>query len=192
MVKNKIQEVPVRRKRESKTNYRKRIALLKSDKPRLVIRKSLSNINLQIVEYSSKGDKIMVSANSRELAKLGYKMSRGNMPASYLTGLILGQKAKNKKITEAILDAGLNVDVKKSRIYAALKGVIDAGIKVPCSEKVFPPKERIDGEHISNYADKLKKENNEAYQKQFSLMIKNNIEDAKKHISDTKEKIMKV
>ncbi len=192
MVKNKIQEVPVRRKRENKTNYRKRISLLKSGKPRLVIRKSLSNIILQIVEYSPKGDNILVSANSTELSKLGYKISRGNMPAAYLTGLLLGQKAKKKKITQAILDTGLNIDVKKSRIYAALKGVIDAGIKIPCSEKVFPPKERIDGEHISSYIDKLKKEDNESYKKQFSLMIKNNIEDVKKHISDTKEKIMKV
>ncbi|MDD5087050.1 MAG: 50S ribosomal protein L18 [Candidatus Nanoarchaeia archaeon] len=192
MVKDKIQEVPLRRKREKKTNYKRRIALLKSGKPRLVVRKSLSNIIIQVIEYTPKGDNVLVSASSKEVSKLGYKMNRGNVPSAYLTGLLLGQKAKKKKINDAILDTGLNMDVKGSRIYAALKGVVDSGMKIPCSEKVFPTKERIDGEHISKYADKLKKENNEAYKKQFSLMIKNNVEDIKKHISETKEKIMKV
>lgn len=192
MVKDKIQIVQFRRKRERKTNYKKRISFLTSGKPRLVIRKSLYNINIQIIEYRPEGDNILLSANSKELVKLGYNLNRSNIPAAYLTGLLLGQKAKKKAVKEAIVDTGLNTHVKGSKIYAALKGVVDSGLKVPCSEDIFPPEERINGTHISNYAEKLKKENREKYEKQFSDYIKNKAEDVKKQFNDAKDKIMKV
>ena len=192
MVKAKIQIVQFRRKRERKTNYKKRISLLTSGKQRLVIRRSLCNINLQIVEYKPEGDNIIVSANSKELIKLGYNLNRGNIPAAYLTGLLLGQKAKKKSVKEAILDIGLNTHIKGSKIYAALKGVVDSGLKIPCSGDIFPKEERINGTHISQYAEKLKKENKEMYEKQFSSYIKNKAEDVKKQFNDIKDKIMKV
>ncbi len=192
MIKDKIHIVQLRRKRERKTNYKRRIALLVSGKPRLVIRKSLCNINIQIVEYKPEGDNIILSANSKELVKFGYTLNKGNIPSAYLTGLLLGQKAKKKGVKEAILDIGLNTHVKGSRIYASLKGVVDSGLKVPCSEEVFPPGERINGTHISEYAEKLKKENKEKYEKQFSAYIKNKTEDVKKQFNDVKDKIMKV
>ncbi len=192
MVKAKIQIVQFRRKRERKTNYKKRISFLTSGKPRVVIRKSLCNINIQIIEYKPEGDNVLASANSKDLVKFGYTLNRGNIPAAYLTGLLLGQKAKKKAVKEAIVDTGLNTHVKGSRIYAALKGIVDSGMKVPCSEDIFPPEERISGAHISNYAEKLKKENKEKYEKQFSVYIKKNAEDVKKQFNDVKDKIMKV
>lgn len=192
MIKDKIHTVQLRRKRERKTNYKRRIALLVSGKPRLVIRKSLYNINIQIIEYKPEGDNVVLSANSKELVKFGYTLNKGNIPSAYLTGLLLGQKAKKKSIREAILDIGLNTHVKGSRIYAALKGIVDSGLKVPCSEDVFPPEERINGTHISEYVEKLKKESKEKYEKQFSSYIKNKAEDVKKQFNDVKDKIMKV
>jgi len=192
MVKAKIQIVQFRRKRERRTNYKKRISFLTSGKPRIVIRKSVCNINIQIIEYKPEGDNVLVSANSKELVKLGYSLNRGNIPAAYLTGLLLGQKAKKKAVKEAIVDIGLNTHVKGSKIYAALKGIVDSGLKVPCSKDIFPSEERISGAHISNYAEKLKKENKEKYEKQFSAYIKNKTEDVKKQFNDVKDKIMKV
>jgi len=192
MVKDKIQIVQFRRKRERKTNYKKRISLLTSGKPRIVIRKSICNINIQIIEYKPEGDSVLTSANSKELVKLGYSLNRGNIPSAYLTGLLLGQKAKKKGVKEAIVDAGLNAHIKGSKIYAALKGIVDSGLKVPCSKDIFPSEERISGAHISNYAEKLKKENKEKYEKQFSAYIKNKTEDVKKQFNDVKDKIMKV
>jgi len=140
-----------RRKREGKTNYKKRLRMLLSNKPRLVIRPSNSNIIAQIIEYHPKGDMTTVSADSKELEKQGWKFVKGNIPAAYLTGVLLGTKAKKKDIKEAILDMGLNSSVKGSRIFACLKGVIDAGIQIPVSEDVFPDEKRIKGEHIVNY-----------------------------------------
>ena len=191
MVRNNIHKVPVRRKREGKTDYRKRMALLMSGKPRLVIRASLANIHLQIVSYQPQGDVVMASADSKELAKLGYGFNRGNIPAAYLTGLLLGRKAQKKGITEAILDLGLQTHHAGSRIYAALKGVIDAGVSVPASPAIFPPKERLMGGHIESYAQKLKKEGNEQFQKQFSrFLTTGKPEEMRKAVEGMKAKIM--
>ena len=137
-----------RRRRKKKTNYKKRLALIKSGKIRVVIRRSLTNIIVQFVDYDSKGDKTLVSAFSTELKKYGWSRT-GNVPASYLTGLLAGKRAKDKKIEEAILDLGLQTSTKGSRIYAALKGVLDAGVNVPHSKKILPDENRIKGVHIS-------------------------------------------
>ena len=145
--------VPFKRRRENKTNYRKRLALLKSKKTRLVIRRSLSNISVQFINFVPEGDQTVAEANSTELKKLGW-VRTGNVPASYLTGLLAGKKAKNKKIEEAVLDMGLQISTKGSRIYAALKGVLDSGIKVPCSEEILPSEDRIKGRHISKDLEK--------------------------------------
>jgi len=44
------------------------------------------------------------------------------------------------------------------RMAAALKGIVDAGVKVPADEKTFPPDERINGEHLTvkNEISKIK------------------------------------
>ncbi len=140
-----------RRKREGKTNYKKRLSLLKSKKLRLIIRKTNKQILLQIAEYSSNGDKVLCGVNSTVLKKLGWKYSCKNLPACYLAGLLLGKKALAKKINEAILDVGLQTPVKGSKIYAGLKGVIDAGLKVMASEDIFPSQERLSGKHITAF-----------------------------------------
>lgn len=65
-----------KRRRENKTNYRKRMALLKSDKTRLVIRRSLSNITVQFVNFVPKGDETIASATSAELKKARLEQNR--------------------------------------------------------------------------------------------------------------------
>ncbi|HZX45324.1 MAG TPA: 50S ribosomal protein L18 [Candidatus Nanoarchaeia archaeon] len=143
-----------KRKRLGKTDYRKRLKLLISSKPRLVVRKSLKHITAQVVEYSSSGDKIITSASSFELKKYGYNGSKGNLPAAYLVGYLAGKKSKEKKVTEIILDSGLYKSVKGSRIYSLLKGCIDAGLSIPCSEEILPSEDRINGKHIKNFDQK--------------------------------------
>lgn len=138
-----------RRRREGKTNYKKRLTMLKSRKPRLVVRKSLKYIRAQIVEYHKEGDKTIASATSRELNTLGWKFACDTMPASYLTGLLIGKKAKEKKIGEIVLDAGLYPSTKGSRIYAVVRGVVDAGLKVPHDADMLPSEDRISGKHIA-------------------------------------------
>jgi large subunit ribosomal protein L18 len=140
--------IKFKRRTERRTNYRKRLALLKSGKVRLVIRKSLSNISVQLVNFNPNGDQTVASAVSSELKKFGWN-KMGNIPAAYLTGLLAGKKAKEKNVTEAVLDLGIQTSTKGSRIYAALKGVLDAGVNVPHSKDILPSEDRINGKHIS-------------------------------------------
>ncbi|MBN1646359.1 50S ribosomal protein L18 [Candidatus Woesearchaeota archaeon] len=144
--------VQFRRKRNGRTNYRKRLELLKSRKTRLVVRLSNNQVIAQLVDYSDKGDQVKVSCLSSELQEKGWKHGLKNIPAAYLTGLLLAKKAKGG-VSEAILDIGLHSHVPGSRLYAVVKGVVDGGLNVPVSQDVFPADERISGTHIKSYAE---------------------------------------
>ena len=143
--------LPFRRKREGRTDYKARLKLLSSEKPRLVIRRSLDSIYAQLIKFQPDGDIVIASASSKDIAKLGWKHNKKNIPCAYLVGFLAGKRAKDKKISEAVLDAGLYVSIKGSRIYAAVKGAIDAGLKVPCSQEILPSEDRIKGKHIPNF-----------------------------------------
>lgn len=137
-----------RRRREERTNYQQRLLLVKSGKPRVVVRRSLRNILCQLIAYHPTGDRIIVSSHSRELAKFGWKGANGNMVAAYFTGILLGKRAVENKINEAILDIGRQRHAAGNTIYAALKGAIDAGLNVPHSAEVFPSEDRLEGKHL--------------------------------------------
>jgi large subunit ribosomal protein L18 len=155
MAKNSNFRVQLRRRREGKTDYQARKALVISRKPRLVTRQSLKNVNVQILVAKPRGDEILAAANSRELIKnFGWKAPTGNVPAAYLTGLLCGLKAKAKGAKEAILDIGLVAPTKGAKTFAALDGVLDAGVEVPHSEEKIV-RERLKGEHIAKYAKSL-------------------------------------
>ncbi len=138
-----------RRRREGKTDYRKRLALLKSRTTRIVIRKSIKNTTIQFINYNEKGDTIVAAATSKELLKkYNWSYSTSTTPAAYLTGLLAGKRAKEQGITECILDIGRYVPVTGSKVFAGLKGVIDVGIDCPHNEEKIPSEERIMGEHL--------------------------------------------
>lgn len=148
--------VRYRRKREGRTNYRKRLELLKGRKIRFVVRKTSTQAVLQLVKYEPDGDKVLVTVRSSELKKHGWNYNFKNIPASYLAGALLAKKAKEHKINEAILDLGLQTPKSGSKLFAVLKGAIDGGLNIPASKSVFPPEERLTGKHISSYLDKFK------------------------------------
>lgn len=138
-----------RRRRKGKTDYRKRLAFLKSRTTRIVIRKSINNTTIQFVNYTEKGDNIIATATSKDLVKkYHWNYSTSTTPAAYLTGLLAGKRAKELGIAECVLDIGRYVPVTGSKIFAGLKGVIDAGITCSYNEEKFPPEERIIGEHL--------------------------------------------
>ncbi len=191
MAKNASYRVQLRRRREGKTDYQARKALVTSRKPRLVTRGSLKNVEAQIIVAKPHGDEVLVSANSRELIKsFGWKAPTGNIPAAYLTGLLVGLKAKAKGITEAILDLGLVSPTKGSRTFAVLSGVVDAGVEVPHSEEKIV-KERMKGEHIAKYAKNLGS-GSEEYTAKFSQYTANGVAPEKiaEHFAKVKADIM--
>ncbi len=190
MKKNKFFTVPFRRKRQGRTYYKKRLRLLKSDRCRLVVRKSLRNMQISIIKYSPKGDQVILTMNSRALGKFGWKGDNGNISSAYLTGYAAGKKSIEKGIKDAILDLGFNKSTKGSRLYAALSGAIDAGLEIPINDEILPTKERISGEHIAKYASSLKNEKPK-YEKQFSSYLKKGLkpEEIVKHFNEVKVKI---
>src|SRR3989344_503020 len=189
MINGSIFTTSFRRKRQGRTYYKTRFKILTSDKYRFVVRKSLRGIQASIVEYDTKGDKVLLTVNTKELDKLGWKGDTGNLPSAYLIGLIAGKKSIGKGIKDAILDIGPNNSVKGSRLYAALAGALDSGLKIPFDPKILPPKDRIAGEHIAKYANLLKSDT-PRYEKQFANYIKKGLapEDISKHFNDIKVK----
>jgi large subunit ribosomal protein L18 len=190
MATKKVFTVPYRRTRTSRTDYKKRLPLLKSKLPRLVVRRSNKHMLAQLIIYREQGDVVVASAHTRELSKFGWDTSTSNIPAAYLVGLLVGAKAKDK---EAIMDTGLQRTMKGSRIFAVLKGAADGGLKIAFSQEVVPTDDRIAGKHISGYAEKLKGEK-EKFDKLYSRYIKNKKDPAKfqDYFEKTKEKILKV
>jgi len=143
--------VPYKRKKQNKTDYRKRLALLKSRMPRLAARKTNKRIIAQIITFAPEGDKTIIRVSSRDLKKYGLAVDANNTPIAYLTGYLLGKSAINKKIKKAVFDLGLNIATKGNKLYAVLKGAADAGIEIPHSEEVMPSAERLAGAHIKNF-----------------------------------------
>jgi len=140
------------RRLDKKTDYSKRLKLIKSGLNRATVRKSVGNITVQLIKFEEAGDKVLASASSKQLAAYGWKAPNGNVPAAYLTGLLAGLNAKKAGVTDAVLDAGLKKSTKGSRIYAAMKGLIDAGIKIAHDPSILPDEKRISGAHIAAYA----------------------------------------
>jgi large subunit ribosomal protein L18 len=103
---------------------------------------------VQIIEAKVVGDMTLASAISSELKEYGWTAGTGNIPAAYLTGLLAGLRAKARGIGSPVLDIGLNPPTKGSKVYASLKGIIDAGVDIPYNEEVLPDESRISGEHI--------------------------------------------
>jgi len=165
MAKNSNYVVKYRRRRENKTNYKKRLKLLKSEKLRFIVRFTNRYVITQISKYEPEGDKVIAHANSKELSGFGWKYGTKNTPAAYLTALLCGSRVANKE-NNIIFDIGLKTSIKKSKIYSALKGAIDAGLIIPHSEDIFPDESRIRGEHI-----------NQEISSDFE-MVKNNIKNS--------------
>ncbi|RJS91127.1 50S ribosomal protein L18 [Candidatus Bathyarchaeota archaeon] len=191
MAKGPSYNVPYRRRREGKTNYRRRKKLILSGLPRLVARKTNKHIIAQIIEARVEGDRVIASAHSSELRKkYGWLGSLKNLPAAYLTGLLCGFKALNKGVKKAILDIGLHSPSKGARVFAVLKGCVDAGVEIPHSEEILPDENRIKGQHISDYASMLSS-TPEIYSKRFSDYLSRGLppEEIVKHFSTVLENI---
>ena len=148
-----------RRRRENKTDYLKRLKLLKSDSPRIVFRKTNKYLIVQYVKSEETKDKIEIGITSKKLINYGWpkdlKGSLKSLPASYLVGLIIGKEIlKNKKETP-IVDFGMIRIVSKSKVHAFLKGLIDSGIKLKHKKENFPNDERISGKHLKKDFSKI-------------------------------------
>ncbi|MCX6746839.1 MAG: 50S ribosomal protein L18 [Candidatus Pacearchaeota archaeon] len=141
-----------RRRKEGKTDYLKRIKLLKNKCPRVIFRKTNKYILAQYVTSKEAQDKVEIGLTSKALIKYGWpnEMSGSlkSIPAAYLTGLLIGKEIIKNKLKTPIADFGMVRAIRKNRAYAFLNGIIESGIKIKCDEECFPDKDRISGKHM--------------------------------------------
>lgn len=138
-----------RRRREGRTDYAKRVRLLKGRLPRVVVRRSNRSVSMQVVSYERGGDRVLAAASSGELRQFGWLPKR-NTPTAYLTGELLARKAGKLGVGECALDIGLRKPGKASILFAAARGAVDGGLRI--RNGIEFDEKRIRGEHIKAYA----------------------------------------
>jgi large subunit ribosomal protein L18 len=139
-----------RRRREGKTNFAKRLALVKGGKTRMVVRRSNKGIMVQFIDFDPKGDKTLLTVSGAHLSKLYKWPSKRNVWTAYLAGLMAGRLAQKKGVKEFVLDMGMYVPSKGSIIFAAQKGAADAGLST------LYDKEKVPEAKLSNPPEKYK------------------------------------
>ncbi len=159
--------VPFRRRKEKSTNYAKRLALIKSGLPRMVVRSSGKQVLVQIVEFKPSGDRIILSVNSKKLKKFKWAPRR-NLPTAYLAGYYAGILGKSAGVKKFVLDIGLVPPVVGGLPFAAQKGALDAGLESPHGDKIVD-ENRVKGAHIEALANSL---SDSEYKKRFSSYLK--------------------
>ena len=140
-----------RRRKENKTDYKLRLKLLKSRKERIVIRKTNKYIIIQAIKSIESKDSVLMGVTSKELLNHGwdkkFEGSLKSLPAAYLTGLLFAKKAGKNQF---IIDLGMARTIAGNRIFAAVKGLIDGGVKINANEEIFPSEDRLNGEHLKD------------------------------------------
>ena len=153
MAYGKSQRLRPKRRRQGKTDYHRRLRLLRSGAPRAVVRVSNTQVICQLVSYNPGGDAILHSVNGKSLTDScawPEDASKKSIPACYVAGYALGKKAVSAGNHQAVLDIGLAASSPGSRVFSALKGMIDAGLDIPHGTSVLPNEERLSGKHIDD------------------------------------------
>ena len=141
-----------RRRTEGRTDYNKRMKLLTGRAPRVLFRKTNRYIVAQYVTSSEAQDKVEIGITSSQLEEFGWPKEFGgslkSIPASYLTGLLLGKEISNKKLETPIVDLGMVKAIAKNKVFAFIKGLVDAGIEIKCDKENFPEEEKLQGKNL--------------------------------------------
>jgi large subunit ribosomal protein L5e len=135
-------QVKYRRRREGKTDYQARRALVVQDKDkynspkyRLVVRFTNKDIIVQLVAAKIVGDQVVTSAYAHELPRYGLKAGLTNYSAAYATGLLIARRhltkigLADKYAGNAKVDGS---DFNVEEIEGAprpFKALLDAGLK---------------------------------------------------------------
>jgi large subunit ribosomal protein L18 len=155
-------KVQKRRRIEGKTDYAKRLKLLKAEAPRIIFRKTNRYIIAQYVTSKEAQDKVEIGMTSKDLKKFGWPEefdgSLKSLPAAYLTGLLIGKEIMKKKLKAPIVDFGMMRVISGNRGYAFINGLADAGVKVKCGEEQFPEEDRVSGKNLKEDFSKIFKE----------------------------------
>lgn len=140
-----------RRRREGKTNYRRRRTLVKQDKTkydtpkyRLVVRFTNKDIVAQVACAKIGGDQTLAAAYAHELPRYGVKAGLTNYAASYCVGLLLARRLLAKLGLADKYEGQTEVNGEDYYVEAAEDGpnpfyaLLDVGLKrTTTGAKVF-------------------------------------------------------
>jgi large subunit ribosomal protein L5e len=142
-----------RRRREGKTDYHARKALIIQDKSkyntpkyRLVTRVTCSRVICQVIYATIQGDKILAHADSRELKRYGLEAGLTNYAACYATGLLVARRLLNKTGLDKIYAGNTKIDGEDYSVEEGnqdkqrrpFKAVLDVGlIRTTTGARVF-------------------------------------------------------
>jgi len=153
-------QVKFRRRREGKTDYQARKALIAQDKNkyntpkyRMVVRFTNKDICAQIIFARIQGDQVLCSAYAHELPRYGITLGLTNYAAAYATGLLLARRLlkqlKLDKFYEGTTDAsGEHTEVEDvDGKPGAFKCYLDVGLsRTTTGAKLFATmKGAVDG-----------------------------------------------
>jgi large subunit ribosomal protein L5e len=143
-------QVKYRRRREGKTNYRKRRLLVAQDKNkyntpkhRLCVRTSNKDITAQIIIAKIQGDVVLAAAYSHELPIHGAVCGLTNFAAAYATGLLLARRMLTKlgladKYVGVEEATGEDYNVEPEEGRRPFKAYMDTGLaRVTTGAKIF-------------------------------------------------------
>lgn len=135
-----------KRRKVRLTNYTKRLKLLKSKLPRLVIRKSNHYILAQLVEYAPTGDKVLWTKSTKDLILTKILTSGTNLQAAFLLG-----KDLLNITTNFVVDIGMRYPKKDKPFFVwnVLRGLTEnLNLSIELREKI---KENIKKINYDNY-----------------------------------------
>jgi len=110
-------QVKYRRRREGKTDYARRYALVIQDKTkyashkyRLVVRFTNKDTIAQVVYSKIQGDFVLAAAYGHELARYGMPVGHTNYSAAYATGLLVARRVLKKLKLDTKYQGNKNVN----------------------------------------------------------------------------------
>jgi len=146
-------QVKKRRRREGKTDFAARIAMVKQDKNkynapryRLVVRHTNRKVVCQIVHATIAGDKVMCQALSTELPNYGIKAGLTNYAATYATGLLVARRLLKQLGLEEAFEGVDEADGEEFHVEEEVdederrpfKAILDIGlVRTTVGAKVF-------------------------------------------------------
>jgi len=134
-------QVKFRRRREGKTDYQARKALITQDKNkyntpkyRIVVRFTNKDISAQIIWATLEGDKVLASAYAHELPRFGIKFGLTNYASAYATGLLIARRLLKKLKLDKFYEGTTEISGEESHVEdvagkpGAFKCYLDVGL----------------------------------------------------------------
>jgi large subunit ribosomal protein L5e len=138
-------QVQRRRRRESKTDYKARVKMVRQDrnkyntrKYRLIVRITNRRVLMQVAYATIAGDIVVSQATSSELGNYGIPVGHKNYGACYATGLLMARRTLNKFGLEDAIKGKEEIDGGDFHVededndQRPFKCILDVGIRRTC------------------------------------------------------------